>query len=682
MQVHTGPGTAPRIRFLDAPARRLGATGLLLVLGSAALAQPGSNQEEEILVLGRRLEETIPLDLQRFGQRVEVLTGAELDLGGFNDLSQSLQMQAPGLYIAPKNGPFDYMNCSLQGSRCEDILWLVDGVRINNRLYNTTSPLDTIPAHAIERVEVLYGGQGIFYGTQSVAGVVNVVTAAFADEPSGSLSLGFDEFGGRHLNGDYRNASGRHEWVLYFSDDEAEGFQPYADEDIEPSTTDRKRGYDVLSFGAKYAYDFSPESRLTLLYQRTDNTVDNARPYQTAVRNNARVEDLVTAKWDYAVNDDVDVYVKAYWHDWDTRWDDISNDLDADGNLTGTQTVNFLDTFWGFEDYGLTASARVRTQGPFEYAFGYDYQRFWGSDDVWLIQDKTETAHAVYGQIRSEGTLLANTDLALGARYNTTSGNADATVWTLSGRHAFNDRLYLRGQLGTSFRLPDAEELWLVDCCEQGNPELEAEQSRNAEIGLGGSAGLAAGLDWQLIAFAREVDNLIDIDFDNPSFPDGIYANFDQTAEFRGWEFVLGLRLSPMWTLSFDHTANEARFADSAEQIQDIPEAVTKLGLGFDATTLPLEINIALLSVGKVYDVVGSGIGRREHGGYTVLDLSGAYYLDRERRHRIGARIGNLLDERYATSLGRGFRDADGSAYAYRNLGAPRTAQLSYDYRF
>ncbi len=44
------------------------------------------------------------------------------------------------------------------------MLWLVDGVRINNRLYGGTTPLDTIPASMVERIEVLYGGQALFYG--------------------------------------------------------------------------------------------------------------------------------------------------------------------------------------------------------------------------------------------------------------------------------------------------------------------------------------------------------------------------------------------------------------------------------------------------------------------------------------------------------------------------------------
>ncbi|HEY8519662.1 MAG TPA: TonB-dependent receptor [Gammaproteobacteria bacterium] len=657
------------------------AAALLPLYGPVALAQAGATPEE-LFVIGHRLEETIPQELGRFGNRLEMLTADDLALGGFNDLSQALQLEVPGLYVAPKNGPFDYVNCSLQGSRCEDVLWLVDGVRTNNRLYNTTSPLDTIPAHMIERVEVLYGGQGIFYGTQSVAGVVNVVTKSFSEEPSGSFGVGLDEHDGTHLTADYRFSVGDHRFALYASKDESDGFQPFADEDYQPSATDRERSYDVLSFGVKYAYDFTPESRLTLLYQRTDNELDNLLPYEVAVRNNARVEDWITAKWDYVVNDNVDLYVKAYWHDWDTKWDDIRNDLGPNGELLGTQTVEFLDTFWGFEDYGLTALADISSGGPLDFAVGYDYQRFWGNDEVWLIEDKTETAQAVYGQIRTSDALFDATRIAFGVRYNRTDGNADATVWNLSGRHDLSERLYLRGQIGTSFRLPDAEELYLRDCCERGNPNLEAEESENVEVGLGGSLAAAQGAQWQLVLFRREIDNLIAIDFDNPAFPDGIYANFDDTVEIEGWEAGVSFALSEALSVSLDYTSNEARREGTSEQIEDIPESLLKASLTYRGMRAPFEVNVALVNVGDVYDVVGSGIGRREHGGYTVIDLSGAYYLDAARRHRLGVRLENALDETYATSLGRGFRDLDGSPYPYQNLGAPRTLHATYSYRF
>src|SRR5688572_29364099 len=119
----------------------------LLSLAVAVAVSPALAQhDEELFVIGQRLEETTPQQLAEFGNRLETLTADELKLGGFDDLGQALQMQVPGFYVAPKNGPFDYISCSLQGARCEDVLWLIDGVRTANRLYNTTSPLDTIPA--------------------------------------------------------------------------------------------------------------------------------------------------------------------------------------------------------------------------------------------------------------------------------------------------------------------------------------------------------------------------------------------------------------------------------------------------------------------------------------------------------------------------------------------------------
>src|SRR5690606_20326232 len=143
------------------------AAGLPLVAGIVTPAQAASDIEE-ITITSTRLEETIPLDLSRYGNQVEVITAEDITKRGFIDVTQTLQMLVPGLHIRPKNGPFDYFDASLQGSRNQDILWLIDGVRITNRLYNGTSPLDTVPAHMIERIEVLKGGQGIYYGTQSV----------------------------------------------------------------------------------------------------------------------------------------------------------------------------------------------------------------------------------------------------------------------------------------------------------------------------------------------------------------------------------------------------------------------------------------------------------------------------------------------------------------------------------
>jgi outer membrane receptor protein involved in Fe transport len=39
----------------------------------------------------------------------------------------------------------------------------------------------------VERIEVLDSGQALFYGTQAVAGAINIVTKSFSDHPDGAV---------------------------------------------------------------------------------------------------------------------------------------------------------------------------------------------------------------------------------------------------------------------------------------------------------------------------------------------------------------------------------------------------------------------------------------------------------------------------------------------------------------
>ena len=163
--------------------------------------------EVEITVVGDRLEESLAEDLSDYGSRLEKVSSEQVDEGGFVDVSQVLGL-VPGLYVSQQNGPFDYVNVSLQGSSRQEVLWLVDGVRISNRLYDTTPPLDTLPASIVERVEVLKGGQGLFYGTQAVGGVINVVTKEVS-ERARRPALGRTRRRRRHaLNGYGKTGSG------------------------------------------------------------------------------------------------------------------------------------------------------------------------------------------------------------------------------------------------------------------------------------------------------------------------------------------------------------------------------------------------------------------------------------------------------------------------------------------
>ncbi|OGT71701.1 MAG: hypothetical protein A3H44_15080 [Gammaproteobacteria bacterium RIFCSPLOWO2_02_FULL_57_10] len=643
---------------------------------------------EEIVVNSAGLEETIPMDLSRYGNRVEIITAAEIEQQGFVDLTQALQMLVPGLHIAPKNGAFDYFDASLQGSRNQEILWLIDGVRITNRLYNGTSPLDTIPAHMVERVEILKGGQGIFYGTQAVGGVVNLVTRNFQDESDGVVAAGVNSNGGFMTSGYYRTGTGPHQMVFYGSRDKADGYKPYRGEDIQPSSTDRRRSYDVTVAGGKYAFNLSERSRLSLQYQRTENRLDFLTPFANRSTFNEREEDIVTAKYDFQISHRVGLYLKAYYHDWDTLYTRIHNVVDSEGNLTGATRVRDDKTYWGYEDFGMNAMIKLNVIDGFEYVLGLDRQNFSGEDDVWRIADQKEKVDAVFAQLRTTEALFEDTAVAFGVRHNQASNVGSSSVWNLSGQHDFSENFFLRASLGTSFRLPDAEMLFLNEYYDDdidgvpdggwfavGNPDLKPEQSRNVNVGAGGTFG---GVSYEVIGFRRKITDYIASYV--PVVIAGVegesFINTDDEVDVEGVEFISTFLVSPNWSVDLSATYTKAELNSGGAQLTEIPTAEGKLNLGYEPPGLPWGAAVALNYVGDVNTRRG-----QKRGNYTVIDASAYYQWGADLRNRIVIRAENLGDKIYTTRVDSGTRDVGGS-YLYRSIGAGRTLHLGYSYQF
>ena len=644
---------------------------------------------EEIVIVGNRLEETIPQDLARYGNRVEVITAEEIKQGGYIDVAQTLQMLVPGLHIRPKNGQFDYFDASLQGSRGSEILWLIDGVRITNRLYNGTSPLDTIPSHMVERIEVLKGGQGIFYGTQSVGGVVNVVTKSFQNEADGAIGTGLNTNDGYNVNGYFRGGNNQQQFVVYASKDEADGYQPYRDQDFQPSATDRDRSYDVSMAGIKYGINLSDNASISLQYQRTDNELDFARPFLNYNTVNEREEDIFTAKLDWQVNDNIGLFVKAYQHNWDTEYTRIYNTLDAGGAVTGELRYINNRSYWGYEDHGANAMAKFNFNNGFEYVLGLDHQNFNGTDDVWRIGKQEEEVNAVFGQVRTTADLMENTSLAFGIRRNEASNTDTSTVWNLSGKHEITDSIYLRANIGTSFRLPDAEALFLNEYYDDdadgvpdggwfaiGNPDLKPEESRNINIALGGTY---ESFSYEVIAFSRDITDYIDsyVPLEIAGVVGESFINSNDEVEVDGFEIITSFTLNEQWNLNASYNNTSSELNGDGIQLTGIPESEFKLRAIYSSGNLPMGMSLSLNHVGDINARRGE-----KRGNYTVMDLSGYYNLGSDQEHQLILRIENLTDKEYASRVDRGTLDASGTSYLFDNLGMSRTLHAGYSYRF
>jgi outer membrane cobalamin receptor len=645
---------------------------LLLCLGPSLPfgAQAGQAVDEglaEVIVTARSLEVSTPLALSTFGYDVEFLSAEQIRESGFVDASQALQFLVPGVYLSTQMGAFSYINLALQGSRTSDVLWTVDGVRINNRLYNGTSPADTLPAGMIERMEVLKGGQGVLYGTQAAAGVINIATRAFSEEFGGEASLGGNTNAGGHANGYVRGSLGRNRFVAWASRDQSDGFMLY--DQLQPDSTTRDRRYDVVNYGLKYGFDFSGQARVTVQAIHTEAALDYPNPGYTDV--NDRDEDLLMARLDLSPSQDLDIYLKGYFHDWDTDYYPATDPADT--------------AFWGFRDVGFTAMSRLHLSRGLDYFVGYDFQSYEGRDEVLLIDQHKEQVNALYAQVRSTDELSEHARFTAGVRYNDTGG-VDATVWSLSGTWEFNRSLFVSASLGTSFLLPDIYQLYAVDPFDtHGNPDLEPEESVNYNLSVGGRAGAGwLPLEWRIAGWYRTIENLItDTDVDPPPGFDTVFINSDARTRATGFEAVLGGPLGRDLDFSASYTYSSEEDEGTNAQLPNRPLHSAKLGLGWEPGGGRYGATLSLFYAGSMHANV-TGFGRQDYGDYVIADLGAHVFMDSGHRHRLALRVENLFDTDYETRIRSTIRSGSvpPTRFIYRNLGAPVTGFVTYSYRF
>ena len=633
-----------------------------------------SAEGDAIIVTGRSLEETLPQELARYGSSISIVTEQQVRDGGFVDVARSLE-SVPGLYIKAGSGPFSYVDVSLQGSRTQDVLWTVDGIRINNRLYGGTSPNDTLPASMIERVEVLKGGESLFYGTQAAAGVINVVTRGFTDDFDGQVNGSVDDRAGTNLDGYARGSIGDHKFVVYGSRNHAGGYRAFSSS--QPSLTDKKRGYRLWSVGGKYQYDLAEGLRLNLQYQHSDARLDNLSAVRVNRSRNDRNEEIASARLDYTGSDTVQFFLKGYFHDWKTAYVQILNTVPVGGPPI---TVYPAGTFWGYRDHGGSALIKLHPHRGLEYLIGYDYQKFSGRDDVLLIGKTSEQVHAGILQVRTTDELSSKARFAAGARYNKTEGT-EKTVWNVTGRYDVSAALYAEAIGGTSFVLPDASALYAIDpCCEIGNPDLKPEQSLNLNASVGGEVGFAGSrIHWKATYFARRITDLIDYDYSDPAYPNGFTVNVDDKVKVRGAEASIDAVIGDAWHVAASYTVTRARDSGATTQRNRIPKQFAKGSIAYAPTDRRFGFNAAINWTGDVY-ASPFGFARQNYGNYAVVDAGAYLYVDGEaRRHRVGVNVENIFDNDYATrNVGSAPLDDGSGRFLFYARGVPRTLRVSY----
>lgn len=133
--------------------------------------QPDPNYQrlEEVVVTGTRTEKKL-LDTP---VRTQVVTKEEIRRTHARDLKEALEY-VPGLLLkeTEKNG----FSVWMQGLDSDRVLILLNGRRVTASTGSTVD-LTQISAADIERIEIVKGPVSALYGSESMAGVINVITS-------------------------------------------------------------------------------------------------------------------------------------------------------------------------------------------------------------------------------------------------------------------------------------------------------------------------------------------------------------------------------------------------------------------------------------------------------------------------------------------------------------------------
>ena len=652
-----------------------GALGLVIVEQVRAQNEEVVEELEMVVVTGRQIEEKLSAELADYGHQVQVIQGETIQSMGFVDTSDALKALVPGMYVGGK-GRGDYNKFYMNGS--DNVLWLMDGVRLNNRLYGAAY-VDTLSVNMIDRIEVLFGGEGLFYGTEASSGVVNIITKKPTGERSGEVgvSYGSDEFVG--VNGYASSSIGENNFIVFASHENWDGYQSFSDRTYDFVANGdglqrgNKRGYDRTNIGLKYLREFGEEETdrtLTLHLQRNSGAFQfGTLDYRSAL--NDRTENVLTAKWDHDLTDNFSYYIKAYYHNW---WTDYTR-INTDGSYKNNEDV------WGYQDWGMNVLGSYQFDRGDELLVGIDYQNYWGKDEVVKIDSQHEEVYAIFTQFRPHFEFWPEWKVAVGARYNYLQNN-DSLVWNISSRMPFcDDQIYLRTNMGTSFVLPTAANLYTDESDVRGNPNLKPEESLAANIGLGANWGKGS---LEIGGFAEEVTNLISTVEDASGI--SVYQNLPGEAKVYGYTLTATFLPVDSLALSASYTWQNAEDRKGSK-IKNIPENFGNLNLQWNETLAGTPVGVGLF--GRYTGDIPTGFTKygenppENYGDYWLADAS--IYANLTDNGQLSLYLANIFDKEYPTGMrrweGTGV-SANEILYSESSLGNPFSVTLSYTHSF
>lgn len=452
---------------------------IILAISVLAVQQNlwSQNQEkgiDEVQLQGRFLS----TPYNNVNENVTVITKQEIENSPATSIDELLQFHS-GLDIRRRGSNGVQSDISIRGSSFEQVLILINGIRMNDSQtgHNTFNiPFDI---SAVERIEIIKGSSAKLYGQNVFAGVVNIVTKSSSDEKVTVKAQGGD-FKAYDLSASGTFGSEKFSNLLTVSNGASDGYRFNTDYQIRNVFYQNKlrlnegnfslqAGFSEKKFGANGFYA-SPS--YTNQYEETQASVVSLQ-YQQKFRKLSVNSSLYWRRGQ-------DMYLLKRENPLFYRNMHIGN------NAGGTINLSYESSL------GITN-------------FGVDYRReFLTSSN--LGKRKRDITQLFFDHQFK----LFNQKLEVNPGASWASYSGDNFFYPgMDVGYVFNSDHKIFGTISKGFRIPTFTDLYYVSPTERGNPNLIPENSVSSELGYrfqnkkilakvsGFIRNTKSGIDWQ-----------------------------------------------------------------------------------------------------------------------------------------------------------------------------------------
>lgn len=396
-----------------------------------------------------------PKSQAQTGKVLTVIDSTQLAHSAGKDLSQLLNQQVGLVVNGANSNPGKDKSVYLRGADSKYTLILMDGIPISDPSgVGGAFDLRLLPIDQIDHIEILKGSQSTLYGTDAIAGVINIITKQKGTKPfggQGTVSYGSYNTSKAAISfsGNTKRVSYNVGYTHYNTDGISEAQEP------EGVTGYDKDGYSQDAFNASLT--ISPTASLTI------------RPF-------IRYADF-DGKYDGGSFTDADATYTS--HVWDFGMTGQYSFGAGSLNLlaSGTNTDrNFND------DYGTTPYSGKFTN--LELYVNQDMGKYFqllGGINYQKHQMDTSAFHIISPYVSLFVNNYKGFSMEVGGRYNNHSQFGNVFTYSVNPSYLVNSKFKIFANYSTGFKTPTLGELYGPF---SPNPKLKAEESTSLEGGI------------------------------------------------------------------------------------------------------------------------------------------------------------------------------------------------------